>query len=108
MRLRLFLACTVLLTQLSFCQSADKKPEGASLPSRGVVPNEITAVKIAEAVFLPIYGEEEVSKYRPYEAVLKDGVWTIFGTLKPSARGGTPSMTIQKSDGRVLDVWFSQ
>ena len=93
---------------MSSAYGSDTKAENPSLPSRGVVPNEITAVKIAEAVFLPIFGEEEVSKYRPYEATLKDGVWTVYGTLKPNARGGTPTMTIQKSDGKVLDVWFSQ
>jgi len=105
---RLLRVSAVLLALLSFSFGSDKKPEGTSLPSRGVVPNEITAVKIAEAVFLPIFGEEEVAKYRPYEAILKDGVWTVFGTLKPGSRGGTPTLTIQKIDAKVLDVWFSQ
>jgi hypothetical protein len=105
---RLLTICAVLFALLSFGYGSQNKAENTSLPSRGVVPNEITAVKIAEAVFLPIYGEEEVSKYRPYEATLKGGVWTVFGTLKPGARGGTPTVTIQKSDGKVIDVWFSQ
>jgi len=108
MSLRSLATSAVLLVLLSFAYGSDKKAEDTSLPSRGVVPNEITAVKIAEAVFLPIYGEEEVARYRPYEATLKDGVWTVFGTLKRNARGGTPTMTIQKSDGKVLDIWFSQ
>ena len=100
--------CVIFLALLSYGFGSGDKAENSSLPSRGVVPDEITAVKIAEAVFLPIYGEQEVSKYRPYEATLKDGVWTVFGTLKAGARGGTPMITIQKSDGKVLDVWFSQ
>ena len=108
MSLRFLGICAILLGLLSFGYGSDEKAQNPSLPSRGVVPNEITAVKIGEAVFLPIYGEQEISKYRPYEATLKDGVWTVYGTLKPNARGGTPTMTIQKSDGKVLDVWFSQ
>ena len=107
MTLRLLAACAVFMV-LPSAYSSGQKSENTSLPSRGVVPNEITAVKIGEAVFLPIYGEEEVAKYRPYEATLKDGVWTVFGTLKPNRRGGTPTITIQKSDGKVLDAWFSQ
>lgn len=108
MSLRPLTTCAILFVLVSFSLGSDKKAENPNLPSRGVVPNEITAVKIAEAVFLPIYGEEVVSKYRSYEASLKDGIWTVFGTLKLNARGGTPTLTIQKSDGKVLDIWFSQ
>jgi len=65
-------------------------------------------VKIVKAVFPPVFGEEEVSKYSPYHATLKKGVWTVYGTLKPTARGGMPMMTIQKTDGRVTELWHSQ
>jgi len=108
MSLRFLATCAVILALLSFAYASDNKTEDTSLPSRGVVPNEVTAVKIAEAVFLPIYGEDEVARYRPYEATLKDGIWTVFGTLKRNVRGGTPTVKIQKSDGKVLDIWFSQ
>jgi hypothetical protein len=81
---------------------------GDKLPSQGIVPDEGTAVKIAEAVFSPIFGEDEVNKYLPYHAQLMDGIWTVYGTLAPGSRGGTPQMTIQKKDGRVIEVWHSQ
>jgi hypothetical protein len=81
---------------------------GNKLPTQGVVPDAGTAVKIAEAVLPPIFGEEEVNKYRPYHAQLRDGIWTVYGTLAPSSRGGTPQMTIQKKDGKVIEVWHSQ
>jgi hypothetical protein len=80
----------------------------SSLPPQGIIPDEVTAVKVAEVVFLPIFGPEEVTKYLPYHAQLKDGVWTVYGTLKPGSRGGTPQMTIQRQDGRVIEVWHSQ
>lgn len=82
----------------------DKSP----LPSQGVIPSEDIAVKIAEAVLPPIFGAEEVAKYSPYHARLKDGVWTVYGTLKSGSRGGTPQMTIQKKDGKVIEIWHSQ
>jgi NTF2 fold immunity protein len=105
---RLVEACVTLLVLLSLSYGGDKKHNTTPLPSQGVVPDEITAVKIGEAVFPPIFGEEEVSRYRPYHAMLKDSVWTVYGTLKPNARGGTPMMTIQKSDGKVIEIWHSQ
>jgi len=108
MPLRLLAACTVIVLLFSVCHGRDEKQAHSSLPSQGVVPDEATAVKIAEAVFPPIFGDEEVLKYKPYHAALKDGVWTVFGSLKPNARGGTPMMKIQKSDGKVIEVWHSQ
>ena len=105
---RLLAACAALLALLSFGYGSDEKQRRTSLPSQGVVPDAVTAVKIGEAVFPPIFGEEEVARYRPYRASLKDGVWTVYGTLKPNVRGGTPMMTIRKVDGKVIEIWHSQ
>ena len=91
-----------------FVSLAHGRPEKIPLPSQGIIPDEATAVKVAEAVFPPIFGGEEVTKFFPYHARLKGGVWTVYGTLKPGSRGGTPQMTIQKKDGRVIEVWHSQ
>ena len=78
------------------------------LPEKGIIPDEVTAVKVAEAVFQPIFGADETTQYLPYHAQLKDGIWTVYGTLKPGSRGGTPQMNIQKKDGKVVEVWHSQ
>ena len=80
----------------------------STLPSNGIIPDEVTAVKVAEAIFLPVFGQEEVTEFLPYHAQLKDGIWTVYGTLKPNSRGGTPQLKIQKKDGKVLDIWHSQ
>jgi len=78
------------------------------LPPQGVVPDEQTAVKIAEAVFEPIFGIEYSAKWRPYHAQLdKNDVWTVYGTLPRGSLGGTPMLKIKKQDGRVLEVWHS-
>ena len=96
---------TIFLLFVSLADGGMARPQ---LPARGVIPDEGTAVKVAEAVFLPIFGQEEVTKFQPYHAQLKDDIWTVYGTLKPSSRGGTPQLRIQKKDGKVLEIWHSQ
>ncbi len=98
---------STIALSVRIAQGACGYPAPPSLP-RGVIPDEATAVRIAEAVFGPIFGRETVSKFLPYHAQLRDGVWTVYGTLKHGWRGGTPEMSIQKSDGRVVDVWHSR
>ena len=57
------------------------------------VPNAETAIKIAEAVWLPIYGKG-ICGDKPF----------VEGTLAKDAKGGVPYIEIQKSDGRILVV----
>jgi len=78
------------------------------LPKQGIVPDEMTAVKIAEAVFPPVFGENQVAKFVPYHARFEDGVWIVYGTLKKGSMGGTPMLRIQKKDAKILEVWHSQ
>ncbi|MBZ5538162.1 MAG: YbbC/YhhH family protein [Acidobacteriia bacterium] len=105
--INLLRVCTVMLLLIT-ASNGMRTGDRRTLPSQGIVPDEVTAVKIAEAVFPPIFGTDEVAKCLPYHAQLKDGFWTVYGTLKPGARGGTPQMTIQKKDGKVIEVWHSQ
>jgi hypothetical protein len=71
---------------------------------RDFVPDEETAIKIAEAIWLPIFGER-IYENRPFEARLEKGVWIVEGTLPPEyALGGTPYIEIQKYDCKVLLV----
>jgi NTF2 fold immunity protein len=78
------------------------------LPQQGVLPDEATAVKVAEVMFQPVFGAEETAKFAPYRAQLKNDVWTVYGTLKNGSRGGTPMIAIRKKDAKVLEVWHSQ
>ena len=96
-----FLAVVVLASQLL---GADLP----SIPAKGMVPDEATAVKLADILLPQAFPPEEVNRFVPYHAQLKKDVWTIFGTLKPNSRGGTPMMSISKRDARVLEVWYSQ
>jgi NTF2 fold immunity protein len=72
------------------------------------VPNKETAIKIAEAVWLPIYGNK-IYKELPFKATLiNDSIWAVGGTLNKSSGkivvGGTAYIELQKSDGKILKV----
>jgi len=68
------------------------------------VPDEETAKKIAEAIWLPIYGEKIYSE-KPYVASLMgDSVWVVKGSLSENKRGGVAYIEIQKSDCKILKV----
>lgn len=74
-------------------------------PPQGYVPDEATAIKIAVAVWEPIYGQEKISQEQPYTAVLIKGVWKVEGTLPIQYNlGGVAVAEIAKDDGRVLRV----
>ncbi len=82
-------------------------------PKEGFVPDQKTAVKIAEAVLMPVYGEQQVLSERPFHAALKDDVWTVDGTLHckdeegketEDCFGGAAQVKISKIDGRILSM----
>ena len=73
------------------------------IPPSGYVPDEKTAVSIAEAVWLPIYGDR-IYGSKPFKARLHDGVWFVEGTLPKNWIGGVPEAEISKQDGRILRV----
>jgi hypothetical protein len=96
--------CTVLLSFLAQAQY---------VPKDGFVPDAKTAVKIAEAVLIPVYGEKQVESERPFKAVVKNDVWTINGTLhcpdgmggeSPFCFGGTAEVKLSKVDGRIMKM----
>ena len=78
------------------------------VPDSGFVPNAGTAIRIAEAVWIPIYGEVQIEKERPFTATLKNGVWTVTGSLHAApglvVKGGVALAEIARRDGRILRV----
>jgi NTF2 fold immunity protein len=54
-----------------------KEPKDSYVPKDGYVPNKDVAIKIAVAVWEPIYGEETIAQEKPFRAKLVDGVWTV-------------------------------
>jgi hypothetical protein len=95
--------CAVLLLAAAQAQSY--------APKDGFVPDSTTAVKIAEAVLVPVYGKEKVESERPFKAKLENDIWTVNGTLHCSdgkggvttaCVGGTAEVKLSKVDGRIL------
>jgi hypothetical protein len=83
-----------LLTQEIYSQKIEKI----------YVPDKTTSIKIAEAIWLPIYGEE-IYNYKPFISRLKNGkIWIVEGTLAKGNNGGAPYVEIQKKDGKILKV----
>ena len=74
-------------------------------PAAGYVPNEDTAIKIAIAVWIPIYGKTQIEKEKPYKAVLRNGIWYVSGSLPADyVKGGVAEAEISKDDGRILRI----
>ena len=74
------------------------------VPERGFVPDYRTAVKIAEAIWLPIFGKA-IYDDAPFNAALfKDSIWVVTGSLPPNTVGGSFYIKLNKSDGRILKV----
>jgi len=97
----------VVLLSLGLSAAASQESRKAAwTPKEGFVPDAATAAAIAEAVWLPIYGESEIKEQRPYRARLKAGVWIVEGTFNhpPSWSGGVAYAEISKRTGQILKV----
>ena len=79
-------------------------PKHSYMPCSGYVANADTAVKIAVAVWSPIYGVRKIQAERPFHAYLQDGVWTVKGSLQRGRHGGVAIAEIARRDGRILRV----
>lgn len=73
-------------------------------PTSGYVPDAVTAIRIAVAVWEPIYGKEQIEKEKPYQATLIDGVWVIKGSLPTGMAGGVAVAEISKQNGTIIRV----
>lgn len=70
------------------------------------VPNKETALKIAEAVLTPVYGEKMIRSERPFTATLEGDLWKVEGTLPCPAphrcNGGVAMVKISRKSGEIL------
>jgi hypothetical protein len=91
-----FIATTVglLLCSTSFAQ--------APIPKSGFIPDEKTAIRIAEAVLSPIYGEQKIIDERPFHAILSNGLWIVEGSLRAVSVGGVATIRLDKKTGAVI------
>jgi hypothetical protein len=100
----------ILLTALLLGMAAVVTIAGVSqrkhnhVPANGYVPDEATAIRIAEAIWIPIYGGQQIENEKPFHAKLNRGVWTVEGSLPAGMDGGVAVAEISKSDGRIIRV----
>ena len=94
----------VPLVALSSVLAQETNPPHNYKPSQGYVPNAETAIRIALAVWEPIYGKKQIDSEKPYRATLKSGVWIVEGSLPPGWLGGVAIAEISASDGTILRV----
>ena len=91
------------IVKIAVLESAEYTKSEGYKTGNGFVQDEETAKKIAEAVWLPIYGKG-IEKEEPFVAVLNNGVWTVRGTLPKNYMGGVAEIQISKDDGKILRV----
>ena len=78
------------------------------------IPDEVTAVKIAEKALAKVYGKKKIESERPFKAMLRDGIWHVGGTLyckdqhgtvvTVACVGGVAMAEVRQKDGRVLKM----
>ena len=106
MTLRTLLFSLLLFGVGVVTMSAQSQP-----PQKGYVPDEATAIRIAEAVFIPIYGEQHVHSERPFRARLDGEYWVVSGSLpKPRSKdelivGGTMTAEINRQTAMIRAVY---
>ncbi len=74
------------------------------IPPDGYVPNAETAIKIAVAVWEPIYGAETIAQEKPYHAQLRGKIWRVTSSVRPGWDGGAAEADISKATGQILRV----
>ena len=107
------LFCIILVLLINLNLSAqdkinkNKSNNQSNFIEKDFVPDAKTAIKIAEAIWLPIYGEK-IYKEMPFIATLKNSkVWIVKGTLR-FTKGGTAYIEIQKKDCKILEVYHEK
>jgi hypothetical protein len=82
----------------------------------GLIPNEGTALRVAEPELIRMYGASVIASERPLTAGLSGDMWIVGGTLHCSdGKGGTTTVCVggvatahlSKSDGRVLEIFHT-
>lgn len=102
-----FLLITITLITITLAAFG----QGTNLPPVAV-PDEATAVKIAEKALIKIFGKRQIQKERPFSANLAAGIWHVTGTLYckdehgkvviGACVGGVAMADIRQNDGRVV------
>jgi hypothetical protein len=108
---------TILVTMFAAGEKSTENPEsgkwyatkwGKSFrPSNGYVPDQKTAIQVAKAILISVYGEVTVKNEEPFTASLEGTIWTVKGAVRPYPSGNA-EIKLSKNDGAVLFLTHSQ
>ncbi len=112
MKLNFLIAWSMFLV-IATAQSSDSREEFAFVrhqmqssrsfvPRDGYVPDADTAMAVAYAVAVPIYGKTAVDAERPFRADLEDGKWLVLGRSQRATSGGTLVVQMEQATGKIL------
>ena len=101
----LFIACKGETAKVN----VEPLPSPSPAPSltathKGPVKDEADAIRIALSAWIPIYGVKQIEEEKPYVAELKNGIWTVEGSLPEGWVGGVAMARISQKDGTVLET----
>jgi hypothetical protein len=97
---------------LAVTLSAQSAPKQRSVR----VPDEATALKIAEPALISTYGKRQIDEERPLTATLHNGIWTVCGTLwctdgngnrtsdPRMCVGGSAVLKLRQRDAKILSI----
>jgi hypothetical protein len=74
------------------------------VPANGAIPDQATALRVAEAILEAAYGKIEIARGEPFTATLKGDVWVVQGTIPAGWVGGAGYVEIEKSKGCVVQI----
>lgn len=92
----------LILTIVPVAHAAD--PMGYNSRNYGNRIDKATAVKIAVQEWERIYGKTKIENESPYQAVLKNDVWYVAGSLPDGRKGGVAEAEISADDGRIMKI----
>lgn len=89
-------------------QNPDPAPPNSS--SKNIlVRDKVTAIAIAKAIWIPVYGDKTVQAGTAFDAVLADGVWSVSAYFAAGkVEEGTAMMDISQEDGRISRIRHGQ
>lgn len=79
---------------------------------KGLVSSPTTAYTIANAIFISLFGEEDMSEQRPLSIeLINNKYWLIQGNYKPKIQkttGGSPIIIIKKDDAQIQFIMHTK
>ena len=77
-------------------------------PVQGVIPDSLTAVKVAEIVLSNIYTSKTINEEKPFTAFSRNGYWMVYGSISGWAPGGVAEIVIKKNSGEIIYISHSE